>query len=125
PPKGQECCPLAEGEPMTAERLVGNWKLVSWQVVTEDGAKDLFGSKQNGYLIVTREGRAMTVTTAEGDFVFYILAALQGQCALVTDRVIPLAYRRRRHEDVVDGFLGACVRAGAGGADNGAEPGAA
>ena len=50
---------------MSAELLVGNWKLVSWQVVTEDGAKDLFGSKPNGYFIVTREGRAMTVTTAE------------------------------------------------------------
>ena len=50
---------------MSAELLVGNWKLVSWQVVTEDGAKDLFGSKPNGYFIVAREGRAMTVTTAE------------------------------------------------------------
>jgi hypothetical protein len=26
---------------MSAEPVVGNWKLVSWQVVTEDGAKDL------------------------------------------------------------------------------------
>ena len=43
-----------------------NWKLVSWQVVTEDGAQDLFGPKPKGYFIVTREGRAMTVTTAEG-----------------------------------------------------------
>jgi Lipocalin-like domain len=51
---------------MSAELLVGNWKLVSWQVVTEDGAKDLFGPKPNGHFIVTREGRAMTVTTAEG-----------------------------------------------------------
>ena len=51
---------------MSAEHLVGNWKLVSWQVVTEDGAKDLFGPKPNGYFVVTREGRAMTVTTAEG-----------------------------------------------------------
>jgi hypothetical protein len=50
---------------MSAERLVGNWKLVSWQVVSEDGAKDLFGSKPKGYLILTREGRAMALTTAE------------------------------------------------------------
>ena len=51
---------------MSAELLVGNWKLVSWQVVTGDEAKDLFGTKPKGYFIVTREGRAMTVTTAEG-----------------------------------------------------------
>ena len=50
---------------MTAELLVGNWKLVSWQVVTENGANDLFGKKPKGYLILTREGRAMTLTTAE------------------------------------------------------------
>jgi Lipocalin-like domain len=54
-----------EGNAMNAEILVGNWKLVSWQVVTEGEAKDLFGSKPNGYFILTRDGRAMTVTTAE------------------------------------------------------------
>ena len=51
---------------MSAELLVGNWKLVSWQVVTEDGAKDLFGPKPNGHLILTREGRMMGIVTAEG-----------------------------------------------------------
>ena len=51
--------------PMSAVLLVGNWKLVSWQVVTGDEAKDLFGTKPKGYMILTREGRAMTVTTAE------------------------------------------------------------
>ena len=50
---------------MSAELLVGNWKLVSWQVVIGDEAKDLFGTKPKGYMILTREGRAMTVTTAE------------------------------------------------------------
>jgi hypothetical protein len=50
---------------MSAELLIGNWKLVSWQVVTGDEAKDLFGTKPKGYMILTREGRAMTVTTAE------------------------------------------------------------
>jgi Lipocalin-like domain len=50
---------------MSAEQLIGNWKLVSWQVVTGDEAKDLFGTKPKGYMILTREGRAMTVTTAE------------------------------------------------------------
>jgi Lipocalin-like domain len=50
---------------MSAEQLVGNWKLLSWQVVTGDEAKDAFGSKPKGYMILTREGRAMTVTTAE------------------------------------------------------------
>jgi lipocalin-like protein len=51
---------------MSAEQLIGNWKLVSWQVVTGDEAKDLFGTKPKGYMILTREGRAMTVTAAEG-----------------------------------------------------------
>jgi hypothetical protein len=50
---------------MITERLIGNWKLVSWQVVTGDEAKDLFGTKPKGFMILTREGRAMTVTTAE------------------------------------------------------------
>ena len=51
---------------MSAELLAGNWKLVSWQVVTGGEAKDLFGTKPKGYLILTREGRAMALTTAEG-----------------------------------------------------------
>ena len=50
---------------MSADLLIGNWKLVSWQVVTEDGAKDLFGKNPKGYLILTREGRAMAITTAQ------------------------------------------------------------
>jgi hypothetical protein len=50
---------------MSAEQLIGNWKFVSWQVVTGDETKDLFGTKPKGYMILTREGRAMTVTTAE------------------------------------------------------------
>ena len=51
---------------MNAEHLVGNWKLISWQVVTDDGAKDLFGPKPNGHLILTPEVRMMAITTAEG-----------------------------------------------------------
>jgi hypothetical protein len=50
---------------MSAELLVGNWKLVSWQVVTGGEAKDLFGPYPKGYLILTREGRAMALTTAQ------------------------------------------------------------
>jgi hypothetical protein len=50
---------------MNAELLVGNWKLVSWQVVTAGEVRNLFGSKPKGYLILTREGRAMAITTAE------------------------------------------------------------
>ena len=48
-----------------AEALVGNWKLVSWQVVTGPEAQDLFGAHPKGYLILTREGRAVALTTAE------------------------------------------------------------
>lgn len=48
-----------------ADALVGNWKLVSWQVVTGSQAQDLFGAHPKGYLILTREGRAVALTTAE------------------------------------------------------------
>ncbi len=50
---------------MSAEALIGSWKLVSWQVVVEGQPQDLFGSKPTGYLILTREGRAMALTTAQ------------------------------------------------------------
>jgi hypothetical protein len=50
---------------MSAEQLVGNWKLVSWQVVSDGEAKDLFGPRPRGYLLLTREGRAMALTTAQ------------------------------------------------------------
>jgi len=49
----------------TADALVGNWKLVSWQVIVKDEARNLFGANPKGYLILTREGRAMVVTTAD------------------------------------------------------------
>jgi hypothetical protein len=45
--------------------LVGNWKLVSSQVIVEnEPPRDLFGPNPNGYLILTREGRSMVLTTA-------------------------------------------------------------
>src|ERR1700730_15726020 len=45
--------------------LVGNWKLVSSQVIVEnEPPRDLFGPNQNGYLVLTREGRSMVLTTA-------------------------------------------------------------
>jgi hypothetical protein len=50
---------------MSSEQLVGNWKLVSWQVVSDDGARDLFGAKPKGYLLLTQEGRSMALTTAQ------------------------------------------------------------
>ena len=45
--------------------LVGNWKLVSWQVIAPDGAvQDVFGASPNGYLVLTPEGRSIVLTTA-------------------------------------------------------------
>lgn len=45
--------------------LVGNWKLVSWQVVGEDGKPlDIFGTAPSGYLVITPEGRSIVLTTA-------------------------------------------------------------
>ena len=46
--------------------LVGTWKLVSWQVVPQKGTpQDVFGAHPKGFLILTREGRIMVLTTAE------------------------------------------------------------
>ncbi|MBV8072499.1 MAG: lipocalin-like domain-containing protein [Acidobacteriaceae bacterium] len=57
------CIPLYAGEP---ERLIGTWKLVSWQVIVENGPpQNVFGLHPKGFLILTREGRSMVLTTAE------------------------------------------------------------
>jgi hypothetical protein len=45
--------------------LIGNWKLISWQVVVEAEAQNLFGAHPKGYLILTREGRSVAITTAD------------------------------------------------------------
>ena len=59
----------ASASPLVAaasDGLVGNWKLVSWQVITENEApQNVFGSNPKGYLILTREGRSIVVTTAD------------------------------------------------------------
>jgi lipocalin-like protein len=45
--------------------LVGTWKLVSWQVIAEDGTRhDAFGVSPKGYLVLTSEGRSIVLTTA-------------------------------------------------------------
>jgi lipocalin-like protein len=47
--------------------LVGNWKLVSWQVIGDDGRpQDVFGTAPSGYLVLTPEGRSIVLTTASG-----------------------------------------------------------
>lgn len=51
----------------TREALVGTWRLVSWQVIAEDGEpQDVFGANPTGYLVLTSEGRTMALTTASG-----------------------------------------------------------
>lgn len=45
--------------------LIGNWKLISWQVVIGDETQNPFGTHPKGYLILTREGRAVAITTAD------------------------------------------------------------
>lgn len=55
--------PLFGGE---AESLIGTWKLVSWQVIVDkEPPQDVFGTRPKGFLILTREGRIMVLTTAE------------------------------------------------------------
>lgn len=51
-------------EQRIANGLIGNWKLVSSQVIVDDRAHDLFGSNPKGYLILTPEGRLCAITTA-------------------------------------------------------------
>jgi hypothetical protein len=49
------------------EDLIGVWKLVSWQVIVDNGPpQNVFGVHPTGYLILTRERRAIALTTAEG-----------------------------------------------------------
>ena len=61
---------LTLSTPATSEQrhhLIGNWKLVSWQVIAEDGTpQDVFGTSPKGYLVLTPEGRSIVVTTAAG-----------------------------------------------------------
>lgn len=52
---------------MNAQSVLGNWTLVSWKVVGDDGSEtDAFGAKPKGHLILTPQGRMMAITTAEG-----------------------------------------------------------
>jgi lipocalin-like protein len=49
-----------------AERLVGTWKLVSWQVIVQnEPPQNVFGLHPKGFLVLTPEGRSIVVTTAE------------------------------------------------------------
>lgn len=48
------------------EDLIGVWKLVSWQVIVEnEPPQNVFGLHPKGYLVLTREGRAIVLTTAD------------------------------------------------------------
>ena len=48
------------------DSLVGTWKLVSWQVITDnEQPQNVFGAHPKGFLVVTREGRIIVLTTAE------------------------------------------------------------
>ena len=49
-----------------ADNLIGTWKLVSWQLIVEnEPPQNVFGLHPKGFLILTREGRIMVLTTAE------------------------------------------------------------
>lgn len=48
-----------------SDALLGNWKLVSWQVIVGGVMLNPFGMHPKGYLVLTREGRAMAITTAD------------------------------------------------------------
>jgi hypothetical protein len=49
-----------------ADQLIGVWKLISWQVIIgNEPPRNEFGEHPKGFLILTREGRSIVVTTAE------------------------------------------------------------
>jgi len=49
-----------------ADTLIGTWKLVSWQVIVDNGpGRDEFGVHPKGFLVLTPEGRSIVVTTAQ------------------------------------------------------------
>ncbi len=49
-----------------SDGLIGNWKLISWQVIVEnEPPQNVFGPNPKGYLILTSEGRSMALTTAD------------------------------------------------------------
>ncbi|MHB8648539.1 MAG: lipocalin-like domain-containing protein, partial [Thermomicrobiales bacterium] len=50
---------------MGPDALIGTWRLVSWHVIVDGQPQDLFGEHPRGFLILTAEGRAMVLTTAE------------------------------------------------------------
>lgn len=50
---------------MAPKSLVGTWKLVSWQVIVRGRPRELFGLQPKGFLILTRGGRLMVITTAQ------------------------------------------------------------
>jgi hypothetical protein len=60
---------LAISKPLFAAEsntLIGTWRLISWQVIVENGqARNEFGAHPKGFLVLTPEGRSMVVTTAE------------------------------------------------------------
>ena len=51
---------------MGTHPLIGDWRLVSWRGVVDGRPHDLFGPHPKGFLLLTPEGRAMALTTAEG-----------------------------------------------------------
>ena len=60
---------LAISSPLFAadgDALVGTWKLVSWQVIVEnEPPQNVFGEHPKGFLVLTRDGRSIVLTTAE------------------------------------------------------------
>jgi hypothetical protein len=57
------CSPAVEAK---SDAVIGTWRLVSWQVIVENEApQNVFGTNPKGYLVLTREGRSIVVTTAD------------------------------------------------------------
>lgn len=62
---------LVAAQPALADdsaKLVGIWKLISWETEFQDGSehRPVFGKNPTGYLILTAQGRMMAVLEGEG-----------------------------------------------------------
>src|SRR5262249_11275863 len=51
--------------PADPNPLIGSWRIVSWQVYARSEAGKPFGLHPKGDLLLTREGRAMGINTAD------------------------------------------------------------
>lgn len=57
---------VAIGSPVSAQDLIGEWRLVSWQAIIDGQApQDLLGTKPRGFLSLSSSGRMIVLITGD------------------------------------------------------------